>query len=324
MATPQITWYPPHVVPSALPVVPRSYHEFYRAPRLRWWKPLAALGLFAVAVVAVILLVTLAAYSAEVIAGRITPAEAMAGRITPVLFLANNVGLAAAIPLAIGAHALVYRQRPGWLASIQGRFRWRVLARFVAVILPIFLAWLAVELFVFGGIAELHPRPETWFMIGVILLTTPLQSAGEEYAFRGLISRSIGSCFGARRVGLAVSVGVSAGLFALAHGAGDPWLNLFYVSFGALSSYLTLRTGGLEAAVALHAVNNLVAFSSLPFTGLEGLFDREAGTGSPLVLVMLAVLVGAAAAILWQARHLALPQAAAPGARWDGGLTANV
>jgi hypothetical protein len=113
MAAPQITWYPAHVVPSALPVVPRSYHEFYRAPRLRWWKPLAALGLFAVVEVAVVLLVTLAGYTVEVVAGRITPAEAMAGRITPVLFLANNIGLALAIPLAIGAHALVYRQRPG-------------------------------------------------------------------------------------------------------------------------------------------------------------------------------------------------------------------
>jgi membrane protease YdiL (CAAX protease family) len=267
---------------------------------------------------------TLAGYTVEVVAGRITPAEAMAGRITPVLFLANNIGLALAIPLAIGAHALVYRQRPGWLASIQGRFRWRVLARFVAVCLPIFLAWLAVELFVFGGIDELHPRSETWFMIGVILLTTPLQSAGEEYAFRGLLSRSLGSCFGARRVGLVVSVGVSAGVFALAHGAGDPWLNLFYVAFGGIASWLTLRTGGLEAAIALHAVNNLVAMSFLPFTGLEGLFERDAGTGSPLVLVMLAVLVGAAAAILWQARRLALPQAAAPGAPTDGGLAANV
>lgn len=151
-------------------------------------------------------------------------------------------------------------------------------------------------------------------MMAVVLLTTPLQSAGEEVAMRGLLARCVGSWFSARRVGLVVATTVSAVVFMLLHGAGDIWLNVFYLSVAVAMSVLAWKTGGLEAPIALHVVNNLASMITLPFTDLTGVFNREAGVGSPWVLVNVAIALSAAAAILWQARRLGLPTTAAPAA----------
>ncbi|MDQ7993351.1 MAG: type II CAAX endopeptidase family protein [Propionicimonas sp.] len=313
---PPIVWYPHADRPSELPVVPREYHEFYRTPRLRWWHPLVALLGFGFAWLVAVLLVSLAALFYDIAVGSYAFVDLTAADIpiTPALFLANNVGLALAIPLALGIQRLVFKQRGGWLFSIAGRLRWGLLGRFMLVTLVLYVVLIAVELLTGGVPTDLSVRPETWFLLVSILLTTPLQSAGEEVALRGLLARSIGAWFPASRVGLVVSTAVTSAVFMVLHGAGDPWLNLQYVCFGVVASVLVWKTGGLEAPIALHVVNNLIGLSVVPFTGLDGLFDREAGVGSPLVLVQVVVLVAAAAGMLWQARRLGLPTSAAPAA----------
>ncbi|MET9522895.1 CPBP family intramembrane glutamic endopeptidase [Streptomyces coeruleorubidus] len=42
-------------------------------------------------------------------------------------------------------------------------------------------------------------------------------------------------------------------LFAAAHGWGTKWGFIGLLVFGGVCGWLTIRTGGLEAAVALHA-----------------------------------------------------------------------
>jgi len=315
-AQPPIVWYPHAVPPSPLPVVPREYHEFYRTPRLRWWHPLVALLGFVVAWFFVVLAVSLIAVAYDVMVGNLYYDDLAAGdlRVTPALFLANNVGLALAIPLALVTQRLVFGQRGGWMFSLVGRLRWGVLGRFMLITLVCYLALIAVELLASGVPTNLRIRPETWFLLASIVLTTPLQSAGEEVAIRGLLARSIGAWFPAARVGLVVSTAITSAVFMAVHGAGDPWLNLQYFCFGVIASVLAWRTGGLEAPIAVHVVNNLIGLSFVPFTGVDELFDREAGVGSPLVLVQVAVLGATAAAILWQARRLGLPTSAAPAA----------
>lgn len=299
--------------PPVLPVVQREYHEFYRAPAFRWWRPLVAIAMFAASWFVAILVVSFAGLAYDYAQGDLDIAALGRGElpITPALFLANNVGLALAIPLAWAAHRAVFGQRIGWLASIQGSFRWRVFWRFLAVVVPLYLVSLGVEL-ALGGIPELKMLPETWFLLATILLTTPLQCAGEEYSMRGLGARAIGSWFPSRRVGLVVATAVTSVVFMLLHGAGDPWLNVFYLSFAVCASYLVWRTGGLEASIALHVVNNLSSMLLLPFIGVGGIFDREAGAGSPWVLLQVVIVVGATALIMWQARRLGLPTTAAP------------
>ena len=68
------------------------------------------------------------------------------------------------------------------------------------------------------------------------------------------------------------------------------------------------RTGGLEAGIAMHAVNNVLAFGVvLLFGGWEEAFVGTDTKGAPAVLI-LALLVhgGALALILWQARRIGL------------------
>lgn len=301
--------------PSALPVAPREYHEFYRAPRFRWWRPLLALGMFAGSWFLAAMIFTIAALAYELALGDLDLDAMMSGGLpdSPMLFLANNLALAAAIPLAWAAHRAVFGQRIGWLSSIAGRFRWGLFGRLAGFAVACYLVMMAIDLLISGWPQDLTIRPETWFLLASVLLTTPLQAAGEEFALRGLAARSIGSWFAGSRAGLVVSTVVTSVVFMLLHGAGDPWLNVFYFSFAVLACILTWRTGGLEAAIALHVVNNVLGMAFLPFTGVEGLFDREAGVGSPLVLIQMAVVAISAAGMLWLASRAEVARSAAPG-----------
>lgn len=313
-AVPPIIWrqIPPR--PSALPTRPRQYHEFYRAPRMRWWRPLAALAMFLASWLVVGLLVVAILLSGDLVTGRLTLEELAEGRVTPNLFLANNLALALAVPLAYLAHWAASGQRPRWLSSIAGAFRWGLFLRFLLLAAPLYLLSLAIEGGLSGQFETLRVNRDTWFLVATIVLTTPFQAAGEELALRGLMARAVGSWFPSRRVGLVVACGVTSLAFMALHGSNDPWLNLFYLCVGVATSVLVWRTGGLEAPIALHVVNNLVGELALPFSDLDGLFDRRAGTGSAWVLVQVMVVAAVTAGILWQSRRLNLPTSAAPAA----------
>jgi membrane protease YdiL (CAAX protease family) len=207
----------------------------------------------------------------------------------------------------------VFGQRPRWISSIAGGFRWGLFWRFVAVAVPILLVSVGVEMLL-GGAPQLVWNADSWFLIIAILLTTPLQAAGEEYGTRGLLARSIGSWFGSARVGLVVATVVTSVVFMLLHGAGDPWLNGYYFTVGVSCSILVWKTGGLEAAIALHVVNNLIGEVTIPFGGLEGMFDRQAGAAGPEILIQVFFTLSLVAALLLVARRLRIPQSAAPAA----------
>ncbi len=313
----------PAAPPSALPVVAREYHEFYRTPRFRWWRPLLALGMFAGTWFIAAMILSAAALVYELALGNVDVDRLMTGEltVTPMLFLANNLALAAAIPLAWAAHRAVFGQRIGWLSSVAGRFRWGIFGRFVGLVVVCYLVMTAIEIALTGWPEDLSVRPETGFLLASVLLTTPLQAAGEEVALRGLGARAIGSWFPGTRTGWVVSTAITSTVFMLLHGAGDPWLNVFYFCFGVVASVLTWRTGGLEAAIALHVVNNLLSLAWVPFTGVDGLFDRDAGVGSPLMLIQMAAVAAVAAGMLWLASRAKLPRSAAPGqvgVAWGG------
>ncbi len=294
--------------------MPREYHGFYRTPRFRWWHSVLALGAFTLAWGIVVVMVTVAAVLYELATGAALE-ELSQGPITPALFLANNVGIALAIPLAVGTHRVIFGQRPGWLFSIQGRLRWSLLGRFLGVAALVHLLILAAWLVTNGAPDDLRIRPETWFLLAVIVLTTPLQAAGEEIVFRGLITRGVGAWFEAPRVGLVVTTALTAGLFMLLHGADDVWLNAFYISLALGASVLTWRSGGLEAAVALHVVANMTTMLFLPFLGLEAAFDRGPGAGGTEAIAQVAALILTTAAILWLTRRMDLPVRTAPAAQ---------
>ncbi|MEU6177479.1 DUF6223 family protein [Streptomyces coeruleorubidus] len=77
-------------------------------------------------------------------------------------------------------------------------------------------------------------------------------------------------------------------LFAAAHGWGTKWGFIGLLVFGGVCGWLTIRTGGLEAAVALHALNNLLAFG-VAAAFVDGLSSDETAADSPWQLALVDV-----------------------------------
>lgn len=304
----------------ALPTVEHRYPAFYRTARNRWWKPLMAAlvalaWVIAMSIAGLIWFVRDGTLERMVEAAErgdaLNPMESLV--MTPGLFLMNNVAVASAILFAMLGQRIIWGQRPRWLSSVAGGFRWGWFLRCVAWFAP-FVAALVVVEFVTSPPDDVRWRDYSLLMIVGILLTTPFQAAGEEYMIRGLLQRAVGSWFPSELAGWVVATVVGSLVFMSLHLAADPWLNVFYLLFGVIASWLAWRTGGLEAAVALHVVNNLLAEVPMPFTDFSGAFDRSVGAGSPAVLVHVAVLAIPTALVAWHARRLRLVTASAPGA----------
>jgi membrane protease YdiL (CAAX protease family) len=101
-----------------------------------------------------------------------------------------------------------------------------------------------------------------WYLV-VIVLTVPLQAVAEEVMFRGYLMQTLGAVV--RNEWFAI--GATAVIFALFHGVQNPWLFGSRLVFGLVAGVLVWRTGGLEAGIAIHVVNNLCAFGLAVVTG---------------------------------------------------------
>ena len=114
---------------------------------------------------------------------------------------------------------------------------------------------------------------------------TPLQAAGEEYFFRGWIMQNVGAWFARPIVGLVASLIVSAVAFSTAHLSPDPWVLGTIACLAVASGLAAWRTGGLEAGIAMHAVNNVLTFFFvLIFGGWSQAFVGEQTSGTPMML----------------------------------------
>lgn len=247
------------------------YPQLLRSPRPRPWQPVLGIAFAAsvgvTASVAVVLAV-LAVAAAVGEAADPTSAEALSPD-SPLGLLANNLVLTMLVPASVLAVVVVHRRPVGLLASVTGRLRWRLLGRWLAVAGGVVVVFFAAG-FLVPADAEETTAPDTptlLALLAVILLTTPLQSAAEEVGFRGYLSQALASWFARPAAGTLVAGAVTAALFALAHGAQDFWLFTDRLAFGAVASWLAWRTGGLEAPIALHVVNNLVALVVGAVTG---------------------------------------------------------
>lgn len=284
-----------------------SYPQLLRGRTYRPWKPLLGL-LLVVGLLVVAAIVSLLTYFlVQVLSGNAGALDHMVDNpvMTPGLFLATNISLALAIPVGWLGIRAVHGYPIGFLSSVVGRFRWAWFGRCLLVLAPLWVVYLAVAS-LGGGTEGLGGRAEHWVALLVItILTTPLQAAGEEFFFRGSLTQAVGAWCRGSRVAFLVGLVVSAPLFAAAHGSRDLWVFLDLAVFACAASYLTWRTGGLEAAIALHIVNNLLAIGlSIFLGGFESGFVSEDTTGSPVqVLVSLVVTSIAVALVLWQARR---------------------
>ncbi len=306
--------------PSSLPTTPAPYHQLLRGPRRRWWRPLIALalalpGVFLFAALAVVPFVVAAVIWHPDDIEDFISRQLDVATMGPAGFIYLNATLIGLIPAAVLSIWIAHGVRPGYVSSVAGRIRWKWLLRCVLTLLPLWAIYIGVGVLVERGGS---PRPESWpALLVIVLVLTPLQAAGEEYFFRGWIMQNVGSFFARPIVGVVVSVTVSSAAFALAHGSFDPWVVGSLVCFAAAAGIATWRTGGLEAAIVLHAVNNILTFGVvLLFGGWQEAFVSEQSKGTPAVLVAALVGHGAALAlVLWQARRAGVQPLYQPTAR---------
>lgn len=170
--------------------------------------------------------------------------------------LSAHLQIALLIPITVLMVRYVHSVRPGFLWSVEGRPRWRFLAASFGIAIGVFTVYVAT-LPLRGHPLHWQPQEGLWPFLVVIVLVGPLQAAAEEFFFRGYLLQGLGSLVSNPWFGVVAS----ALVFALFHGTSqNAALFASRFAFGLVVGGLVLWTGGLEAAIAAHVVNNAFAF----------------------------------------------------------------
>ncbi|MER6683854.1 CPBP family intramembrane glutamic endopeptidase [Streptomyces olivaceoviridis] len=287
------------------------YHRLARlSPRYRWWRPL--LGTLVVAVAYMTTVVVLMFLVAALGSGLGYPQDDDGWpEFGPVSETAVDLlCIAVGIPVLLLVVRWIGRRPAGTVASVTGRLRWRWLLLCVLTAVPI--VGLAMGcLFLLPADGEPDSQWVGWPAFGralvMLVLLVPVQAAAEEYVFRGWLTQTAGAFLRSPWAALLPQ----AVLFAAAHGWGTPWGFADLVVFGVAAGWLTWRTGGLEASIALHTVNNLFAFG-VSAAVVDGLTSDETAADASWQLVVLDVLSIAlyTAAVAWWLRRRRLDRTA--------------
>lgn len=179
---------------------------------------------------------------------------AVAGYQVPEGVVIVNLALAAAIVVVMVVARWCHGRLPGWLISVRPGMRWAYLGCAAVAGLIVLNAIYLLN----PGRAALSwaPPSNAWLLMILVLLTSPLQAAGEEFLFRGYLQQAIGAL--TRRSWVALVI--SALIFAAMHGAQNLPLFIDRLGFGLIAGGMVLVTGGLEASIAVHAANNVSSF----------------------------------------------------------------
>jgi membrane protease YdiL (CAAX protease family) len=298
----------PDTAPVGLP-----YHRIHEAGRPGVWRPLVGIALMFVgfallgALAASILFEV--AYLATGHGNADIPRLADLEHPTPAGLAFLNVALATFIPLAMLGERVLHGLRPAWLASVRPRIRWRFLLACLGISVVALIATLVVGSVVPGQDDNVGQHANaftttTFHYLLVIVLLTPLQAAGEEYLFRGYLTQAFGGMFRSAWV----AVLLPAFLFGLAHGLGQS-VPVFFdrFAFGIVAGVLVIRTGGLEAGIAMHVLNNLLAYGiALAYSDMASALNPTGGSwwSIPVTLTQSLVYLVLAVAVC---RRMGLP-----------------
>lgn len=198
----------------------------------------------------------------------------------PWLVASLLVPLIMLFPVLLIASRLVQGRDTGLLSSVVGRIRWRWLGRTLLLAMGVFTTgfaiWIGLETALGVPLELTFAHPGIPVMLLLVVLLVPFQAAAEEYVFRGYLMQLIGAWL--RHPAFAILLPVP--LFVLGHGY-DVWGGLAIGVFAAVAGWLCWRTGGLEAAISMHIVNNVMIFALASI----GLVDGNATSGTPVVLL---------------------------------------
>lgn len=296
--------------------VPRAYHQLLRGPGYRWWRPVASLVLMLLGAFVVYVIWALTTLALMHTLPEVRHAARDGGAHSDAFnLLTTNLLLASAVPLTMVVTWAAHGWRPRWMLSVAGRLRWGWLAACGVVALLVQLVGTVAAYALSGGAPEGRAHDVT-LLLSIVVITTPLQAAGEEFLFRGWIVQNVGALIRHPTASLVVGGVVSSALFALAHGQQNGWLILDRFAFGVVAFLLVWRTGGLEASIALHVVNNVVVFVPVILAGqVHDALTVTTASGSMVLLdiLILAVLAGVVLLVFERTRQHRL---FVPPARW--------
>ncbi|MCG7298818.1 CPBP family intramembrane metalloprotease [Brevibacterium sp. ACRRH] len=285
------------------------FENHYRTAHDRWWMGLVGIVATLIVFFVVSIVGGIVAVAVDLATGATSQEDAMAGKITntPLLLLTVNLSLILGGLVAWLAHRILHKQPWSRMFSVLPRMRWKWWGLSLACTVPLFALYMGVG-FLFDNGAIQGSGDSSFTFDGtalayllIIVLTTPFQAAAEEVMFRSYVPRVFGSWI--PRVGGVVGVIVATILFTLAHGASDPWLWAYYAVFGLVMAALTHFSGGIEAPVVVHAVNNVTMFLIALFSGdISNAFERGEGSGGAFMLFPMVALIVIAGVLTLVAR----------------------
>jgi membrane protease YdiL (CAAX protease family) len=248
-------------LPEALPPDGAWYPQILRGSSYLWWRSLLGVifGLSLYLLLTSVITQVVLGISWGVVGAGAAYADwarrALAFEV-PAGMIAANLGIATLVPICWVLMAIVHQVRPRWLSSVQPRLRWRYLLICAGVALVVLNGVTLIPMALGSSPVTVAAQPGFWGFLIVLILTSPLQAAAEEYFFRGYLMQALGSLVAHPAFGVVVS----AVLFALMHGVQNPALFVNRLGFGLLAGILVWRTGGLEAGIGAHVINNICAY----------------------------------------------------------------
>ncbi|MGW1347332.1 CPBP family intramembrane glutamic endopeptidase [Kribbella sp. NPDC002412] len=301
------------------------YHRLARTPKHAWWRPIVGtlfLGAAAFFLTAAVLVAWEIVHSlitgefSEPQGNDIFPSDTENLAVTLVM-------LGVLTPLVMLTAWLIQRRPWFSVASVLNRIRWRWL---LLCCLP-GLGYLVVSYALGILVDQIFPSQDpvavdegSWVGLGafivpalVIIFLVPFQSAAEEFVFRGWLVQAIGAYGPDQVAGRAQwfkallrtpwpGIVISSLAFVSAHGY-TGWAMADIFVFAMTIGWLTVRTGGLEAAISVHALNNLFAFLLPAAMGQLDGWDEQGGAPWTLLVVDVPCLALYAAAVVWLAKR---------------------
>lgn len=286
---------PPAIMPPDSGEQSYPFHRLLRrSHNYRWFRPLAfagtgigfflALTIIVMLAVFVAMLASPASWMADTGTGDELDFSIELDMTSPLDFSTTMLSLIVMIPAVYLAYLLLGSKPVGQLFSVVGKIRWRWFGLTLGTSAILFAVYFALT-FLLSALfaenpAELTPQKvpaDPLFFAILVILLTPLQCAAEELVFRGALMQIIGSWL--KHPLFAILLPVP--LFTFGH-LYDVYGLLDVAFFAIAAGFLTWRTGGLEAAMAMHIINNTFLF----LLGALGQIDLNAtdSDGSSLIL----------------------------------------
>jgi membrane protease YdiL (CAAX protease family) len=246
---------------------PRPYHLMLRTWNYATWKPIVGILVVVVSmlIVAPLVLLPVLALGVALEGGPFLEkfeSAATMKTVDPAALLYLNLVLGSMVLVTWFVVRVFHRMRPRWLMSVKPGIRWKFFFACLGIAVIALITQVLVGSLLPGDVetdlnGKLNDFTATTAAVGLIVIfTTPLQAAGEEYVFRGYLMQAFGALFKYKWVAILAT----ATLFALAHGVQNFPLFFDRFMFGLIAGLAVTLTGGLEAGIALHILNNFLAF----------------------------------------------------------------